>query len=129
MAAAIPDETAMEKAGFVLREDICKKYGRKEAEKTSESAEQLAEAAGLDKDGTRACTDFMMHVGDMTGKVPTTPKTFQEAMDSPHGKMWWDAHQAELQQMADKGVFTLIKKTDVPKGATIMKCKTVFKVK
>ena len=28
VAAAIPDETAMEKAGFVLRKDICKRYGK-----------------------------------------------------------------------------------------------------
>ncbi|PPQ82261.1 hypothetical protein CVT24_001911 [Panaeolus cyanescens] len=57
------------------------------------------------------------------------PKSWKEADASPDGPKWRAAGKEEKQSMFDMEVFTWEKEEDVPPGAKILGCKSVFKKK
>jgi hypothetical protein len=56
----------------------------------------------------------------------TTPETYEEAVSGPQKKQWETAINDELQSLAINNVWEL---TEAPKGANIVSCKWVFKIK
>ena len=58
-----------------------------------------------------------------------TPQTFREAQESPDASRWMTAMEKEMKACADKGVWTLVFRADLPRGVNILPCKWVFKIK
>jgi transposase InsO family protein len=59
-----------------------------------------------------------------------TPKTFREAMTSPDAAKWWAALKKEHHSCtAVHGVWTLVRRDQLPKGTNVLPCKEVFKLK
>ena len=54
------------------------------------------------------------------------PTTYREAVESPNLAKWLGATKAEMQSMYDNQVWTLV---DPPKGAKIIECKWISKIK
>ena len=54
------------------------------------------------------------------------PTTYREAIEDPNSAKWLGAMEAEMQSMYDNQVWTSV---DPPKGAKIIECKWIFKIK
>jgi hypothetical protein len=52
---------------------------------------------------------------------------YTQATKDPLWKTWYEpAHNKEMQSLEERGVFTRMKKTDVPKGCNIVKSKVIY---
>jgi hypothetical protein len=58
-----------------------------------------------------------------------TPQTHREAMSSPDAKEWKIAEHSEMASCVGQKVWTLVARTSLPKGANVLPCKTVYKIK
>lgn len=60
---------------------------------------------------------------------PPTPQTYREAMAGPNAAEWKAACDQEMNSCVSQEVWSLVRRDELPKGANILPCKTVFKVK
>ena len=58
-----------------------------------------------------------------------TPTTYRQAMASPEALKWKEALDKEMKSCEDLKVWSLVKRSDLPRGANVLPCKEVFKVK
>lgn len=58
-----------------------------------------------------------------------TPRTYREAMASPDAPKWKAALGKEMRSCVEQEVWTLVRRDQLPKGANVLPCKEVFKVK
>jgi hypothetical protein len=58
-----------------------------------------------------------------------TPQTYRQAMASPDAPEWKAGLQKEFQSCTDQHVWTVMRRDELPKGANVLPCKEVFKVK
>lgn len=58
-----------------------------------------------------------------------TPKSYREAMASPDAAKWQAALDKEMRSCIDQQVWTLVRRDELPKGANVLPCKEVFKIK
>jgi len=58
-----------------------------------------------------------------------TPQTYEEAMVSPDAALWRQARQKEYDSCMTKQVWTVVSRSSLPKGANVLPCKDVFKIK
>jgi transposase InsO family protein len=58
-----------------------------------------------------------------------TPRTYREAMASPDGPRWKAALDKEMRSCAEQQVWTLVRRDQLPRGANVLPCKEVFKLK
>jgi Reverse transcriptase (RNA-dependent DNA polymerase) len=59
----------------------------------------------------------------------TTPQSWREAMSSPDSAKWRAAAQAEFDGCVKAGVWKVVPRSSLPKGANVIRSKWVFKVK
>ena len=57
------------------------------------------------------------------------PRTFKEAMNSPHAKDWEEAQRVEVKQLEDTEMIRWVKREDIPEGKSIISSKNVWKTK
>ena len=57
------------------------------------------------------------------------PRTFKEAMNSPHAKDWEEAQRVEVKQLEDTETIRWVKREDIPEGKSIISSKNVWKTK
>jgi transposase InsO family protein len=58
-----------------------------------------------------------------------TPQSYREAMASPDASKWKEALDKEMRSCESQKVWTLVRRDELPKGANVLPCKTVFKIK
>lgn len=58
-----------------------------------------------------------------------TPNTYREAMASPEAAKWKAALDKEMRSCTEQHVWTLVRRDQLPRGANVLPCKEVFKVK
>jgi len=58
-----------------------------------------------------------------------TPNTYREAMSSPDQVKWKAALDKEMGSCMEQQVWTVIRRDQLPRGANVLPCKEVFKVK
>ena len=58
-----------------------------------------------------------------------TPQSYREAMASPDASKWKEALDKEMRSCESQKVWTLVRRDELPKGANILPCKSVFKIK
>jgi transposase InsO family protein len=58
-----------------------------------------------------------------------TPQTYRQAMASPDAAKWKAALEKEMQSCVEQKVWTLLPRSSLPKGANVLPCKEVFKIK
>jgi transposase InsO family protein len=58
-----------------------------------------------------------------------TPRTHREAMASPDKAKWQAALDKEMRSCTEQQVWTLVRRDELPRGANVLPCKEVFKVK
>lgn len=58
-----------------------------------------------------------------------TPNTYREAMASPDAAKWKAALDKEMRSCIEKQVWSLLRRDQLPRGANVLPCKEVFKVK
>jgi hypothetical protein len=58
-----------------------------------------------------------------------TPQTYRQAMASPDAAKWKAALEKEMQSCVEQKVWTLMPRSSLPKGANVLPCKEVFKIK
>jgi hypothetical protein len=66
---------------------------------------------------------------DFERKFSDDPVTYAEAMASPHAAQWRAALQEEFDSLKYTGTYSLIPRSDVPRGHCIMQGRPVFKLK
>ena len=59
----------------------------------------------------------------------STPTTYREAMASPDAPKWRAALEKEMRSCTEQQVWKLVRREDLPRGANVLPCKEVFKVK
>ena len=75
-----------------------------------------------------AASNTQLHSHSPPGTV-TVPESYQEAMELPEAELWKEAAQKEIKSLQDLKVYTLVPKSNVPKGQNGICSKWVFKVK
>ncbi len=58
-----------------------------------------------------------------------TPRTYREAMASPDSAKWKDALDKEMRSCDEQQVWRLVRRDQLPRGANVLPCKEVFKLK
>lgn len=58
-----------------------------------------------------------------------TPKTYREAMAGSDAAKWTAALEKEMRSCTEKEVWVLVRRDELPKGANVLPCKEVFKIK
>ena len=58
-----------------------------------------------------------------------TPRTYREAMASPDAAKWQAGLDKEMRSCIEQKVWSLVRRDHLPKGANVLPCKEVFKVK
>jgi hypothetical protein len=58
-----------------------------------------------------------------------TPRTYREAMASPDAAKWKAALDKEMRSCTELGVWSLVRRDQLPKGSNVLPCKEVFKLK
>ncbi|KAI0992824.1 hypothetical protein K3495_g15360, partial [Podosphaera aphanis] len=69
---------------------------------------------------------YKLHHGK-TAKSNADPKTWTEAMTGTDAEKWREAATEEFRSLKEKGAISIINRSELPKGRTLMKCKWVFK--
>lgn len=58
-----------------------------------------------------------------------TPRTYREAMASPDAAKWQAGLDKEMRSCVEQRVWTVVRRDQLPKGANVLPCKEVFKLK
>ena len=75
-----------------------------------------------------AASNTQLHSHSPQGTV-TVPESYQQAMKLPEAELWKEPAQKEIESLQDLKVYTLLPKSNVPKGQNVIGSKWVFKVK
>ena len=58
-----------------------------------------------------------------------TPQSYREVMASPDAAKWKMALDNEMSSCESQKVWELVRRDELPKGANVLPCKSVFKIK
>jgi hypothetical protein len=58
-----------------------------------------------------------------------TPQTYRQAMASPDAAKWRAALDKEMRSCTEQQVWKLVRRDELPRGANVLPCKEVFKIK
>jgi hypothetical protein len=58
-----------------------------------------------------------------------TPQNYRQAMESPDAAHWKAALQKEMDNCIREKVWSLVRRSSLPKGTNVLPCKEVFKIK
>ena len=97
---------------------------------------KLVEAAHMgctmgwnDKGTERAVQQFALATINEIVCGKKTPLTLREAQSLPEWELWKESMAKEFKALSDMGVFELVKRQDLPKGAKVVKTKWIYKIK
>ena len=75
-----------------------------------------------------AASSTQLHSHSPQGTV-TVPESYEQAMKLPEAELWKEAAQKKIKSLQDLKVYTLVPKSNIPKGQNVIGSKWVFKVK